>query len=228
MVKTLAALFMLIDHVGAILFPQVLALRIIGRLSMPLFAYCVAQGFYYSEKKETTKKYARNLLLFSVASQIPYGFWKQGLFPLNIGFTWLLALCLMKGGAVLAKAPSAAKEELSFCRWKACAIITVIMAVATLGPIDYGLYGVLFPVAFYMTVFRWNKPQFIFLGMAVLYALYVLMGGSLVQVFSLIAWPMLLIARRYDDKIRVPRRFFYWFYPVHITVLLILREVFFL
>ena len=48
MIKLLATLFMFIDHVGMILFPDIRDLRLIGRISMPLFAYCVARGFYYT------------------------------------------------------------------------------------------------------------------------------------------------------------------------------------
>ena len=68
MIKALAALFMLIDHIGMILFPQAYVLRIVGRLSMPLFAYSVARGFYYSDTKGKAKRYARNLLIFAVVS----------------------------------------------------------------------------------------------------------------------------------------------------------------
>lgn len=39
-IKILAALFMLIDHAGLILFPEIIILRYIGRLSFPLFAFC--------------------------------------------------------------------------------------------------------------------------------------------------------------------------------------------
>ena len=72
MIKILAALFMLIDHIGMIFFPENYLLRIIGRVSMPLFAYCIARGFYFSEQKGTTGRYARNLFLFAAVSQVPF------------------------------------------------------------------------------------------------------------------------------------------------------------
>jgi len=67
MVKAIAALLMLIDHIGAILFPKILILRLIGRFSMPLFAFSIARGFYYSRKKniKNFNKYAKNLLLLA-------------------------------------------------------------------------------------------------------------------------------------------------------------------
>ncbi len=36
---------MLIDHLGAVLFPEVIILRMIGRLSFPIFAYLIAIGY---------------------------------------------------------------------------------------------------------------------------------------------------------------------------------------
>ncbi len=36
--KIIACVSMLVDHIGMILFPDVVALRIVGRLAMPLFA----------------------------------------------------------------------------------------------------------------------------------------------------------------------------------------------
>ena len=40
--KIIALITMAIDHIGMYLFPQILFLRIIGRLSMPIFAYMIA------------------------------------------------------------------------------------------------------------------------------------------------------------------------------------------
>ena len=40
--KILAMLTMTIDHIGVILLPQYRFLRIIGRLSMPIYAYMIA------------------------------------------------------------------------------------------------------------------------------------------------------------------------------------------
>ena len=41
--KILAMVCMTIDHIGAMLFPQAVWLRVIGRLAFPLFSYCIAE-----------------------------------------------------------------------------------------------------------------------------------------------------------------------------------------
>ena len=50
--KIFALLFMIIDHIGFIIFPENLLLRAIGRLAFPLFAYQMAVGFSHTKSKE--------------------------------------------------------------------------------------------------------------------------------------------------------------------------------
>ncbi|MCC8169378.1 MAG: conjugal transfer protein TraX, partial [Oscillospiraceae bacterium] len=49
--KVIAAVLMLIDHVGAELFPQLDILRVIGRLSFPIFAFFIYEGCKYTRSK---------------------------------------------------------------------------------------------------------------------------------------------------------------------------------
>ena len=44
MLKLIAMLTMLVDHIGLLFFPEIMAFRIVGRIAMPLFAYGIAQG----------------------------------------------------------------------------------------------------------------------------------------------------------------------------------------
>ncbi len=50
-IKLMAAAFMVIDHIGMIFFPEAVWLRCIGRISLPLFAYMLAEGFAYTRSK---------------------------------------------------------------------------------------------------------------------------------------------------------------------------------
>lgn len=49
--KILACIFMAIDHIGFVLFPNQIIFRIIGRLAFPLFAFFIAEGCHYSKNK---------------------------------------------------------------------------------------------------------------------------------------------------------------------------------
>ena len=47
-IQFIAALTMLIDHIGMVFFPSAIGFRAIGRLSFPLFAFGIAEGVRYT------------------------------------------------------------------------------------------------------------------------------------------------------------------------------------
>ena len=108
--KIIAITAMLIDHIGAVvleswmhrprsmalyytLYHYDLLLRGIGRLGFPLFAFLLTEGYVHTSNRW---KYARNLFVFALLSEIPfdlafqhclYAGWSQ-----NVFFTLLIAL----------------------------------------------------------------------------------------------------------------------------------------
>lgn len=90
-VKVVAIVAMTIDHLGAVFFPEYLWMRVIGRISMPVFCYFVAEGFMYTSNKG---KYASRLLLFAFLSEIPYQmcFWERYGAAGNVFWTLLLGM----------------------------------------------------------------------------------------------------------------------------------------
>ena len=58
--KGIAYLTMLLDHVGAILLPEVMWLRVVGRLSFPVFCFLLVEGIHHSKN---LKKYQNRLIL---------------------------------------------------------------------------------------------------------------------------------------------------------------------
>jgi len=67
--KIIAVLAMTIDHIGVMIFPKVLFLRIIGRLAFPIFAYMLAEGCVYTRSKT---KYALSIFIVALLCQIVY------------------------------------------------------------------------------------------------------------------------------------------------------------
>lgn len=98
--KLLAALTMVIDHAGLLLFPQAAVLRWIGRISFPLFAFCVGDGCVHTRKPWV---YFWRVLGLGLACQIVFAAEEllgggtlrgsQALY-LNILFTLALAILL--------------------------------------------------------------------------------------------------------------------------------------
>ena len=69
LLKIVAFVFMVTDHVGARLFPGVGEMRILGRVAFPLYVWCMAVGASYTHDPW---KYALRLLLVGVISQPCY------------------------------------------------------------------------------------------------------------------------------------------------------------
>lgn len=88
MIKILACITMLIDHIGLLFFPKQILFRIIGRISMPLFAYCIARGI---KNTKNVKNYVFRILLIAIVSQIPYMLMID-YFELNVCFVWVLTV----------------------------------------------------------------------------------------------------------------------------------------
>lgn len=211
MIKLIAAVLMVVDHTGYIFFPNVIYWRLIGRLSMPLFAYGIARGYEYSYRNGTEQKYLKNLILFAILSQVPYYLMaREGT---NIGFTWVFSLLLL---ILLSRKDVSRPRAILECLAVFCAV--------HLMDVDYGIYGVLMPLALRSQRYKYHK---MFLHTVILWALYVLMNGigGLIQVFACLTVPILAVIEPIDKKIKLPRRFFYAFYPAHILILLAIKYV---
>ena len=95
--KCIALITMIIDHVGAILYPEARVLRIIGRIAFPIYAFLVAEGFYHTKN---VKKYMLRLLLFALVSEIPFDLALTGQIlefgHQNVFFTLFAGLLLME------------------------------------------------------------------------------------------------------------------------------------
>ena len=61
--KWIAVITMVIDHIGAVLFPGELILRIIGRLSFPIFCFLLTEGFCHTHSR---RAYMQRLGVFAL------------------------------------------------------------------------------------------------------------------------------------------------------------------
>ena len=90
--KIIAVITMIIDHAGAFLFPQAKILRIIGRISFPIFAFLICEGY---EHTKDVKKYMLRLLLFAVISEPFFDLAMSGtIFSLNNGQNVIFTLLI--------------------------------------------------------------------------------------------------------------------------------------
>lgn len=98
--KLIAILSMLLDHIGAVFFPEYPAFRWVGRLAFPIFCYCMTVGLLYTRD---IKRYLGRLGLFALISQPCYILathpwdWQTEWMNWNIFFTLFLSLLAMWG-----------------------------------------------------------------------------------------------------------------------------------
>jgi len=204
---------MLLDHVGAILFPELLILRIVGRLAMPLFAFTLARAFCNAGHGSIMdyKPYFYRILIFAVASQVPYSLAFSGL---NIGFTWLLSFALLCVIAYYGKTDS-----------RLTVVVVIIVCTASIiFPVCFGLSGVVYPVLFYLCYYKYRKSQYVVAGAAALFAVSVTIDGlGLIQGFTILAIPLIVYFTKRDNNRLLPRWFYYVFYPAHIASLFLIN-----
>lgn len=215
--KLLAVITMVIDHIGAYMLNDVPActetlftvgttditvvwlMRTVGRLAFPLFCFLMVEGFYHTHDRS---RYGRQLLLFALLSEIPWDLINHGrwfcLSSQNVFFSlWLgyLAMVLM--------------DKYRGDRFILFLGMTVLAVSTILFRADYGMGGFLFMISLYV----WRRSW---------------LGKFLPGIFLLpTGWAACLAS--------IPCRFyngtrgfikgnwlkftFYIFYPVHLLVL---------
>lgn len=217
MIKLLALLTMLIDHIGVILFKDIPIFRLIGRLAMPLYAYCIARGFYFSKQHGTLKKYVSNILALTIISEIPYSLIVQ--YPaINIGFTWLSAITIL---FVLESNMERPKKYLV-----AWFIVLYFYGLDRIISFDYGIYGVMTAVAMYYLMVKQESPVMMFIVSIILWIFCILfINSSFDQFYAVFAVLFIVFLNPLDNIVRIPKRVYYWFYPLHMIILLLIGRM---
>lgn len=217
--KLIACITMLIDHTGAAFVWQLLSLpsvradyalytrtvhiynimRQIGRLAFPIFCFLIVEGYFHTHD---VRKYMKRLFLFALISEIPFDLaLKPGWFypqKQNVYFTLLIGLLVI-----------CLADQLKG-QW-------ILQAVVILG-------GMLFA--------RGLMTDYSYKGVFLIALLYIFHDNRLLQCFAGaagIAWettapPAFILCYLYNGKRGLKLKyFFYFFYPVHLTILGLMR-----
>lgn len=208
--KIIAVVTMLIDHIGAILFPNILVLKIIGRLSFPIFAFFIAEGYYYTKSK---KKYLALLIIFAIITE-PIYCYAFNVFRLNILFTFIFSIILIY------LIENINKDKLLYTFYTILFFIFLLM-LFLLGVIEYGIVGVILPLIFYF--FKDSNLKYF---IAILSLCFLTMFSINYQIFSLLSILILYFYNGNKGKYNL-KYIFYIFYPAHILLLYIIKLLIF-
>jgi len=203
--KLLACVFMLVDHVGYIFFPGLIFMRAIGRLAFPIFAWQAAKGY---EKTSNLKKYMGRLFVFAIVSQIPYIWFSPG--KLNIMPTILVGLWVIwlheNGG------------RYGFL------LAAILASTGDIFNLQYGSYGLVMIWIFHIFMRDKGLASLAYAAMSVFFAWSA--GWSFSMVFqSLSIFALFLIFKDWKIHMRLNRYFFYFFYPGHIIAILLIQAL---
>ncbi|MCL2080988.1 MAG: conjugal transfer protein TraX [Oscillospiraceae bacterium] len=231
--KWLAVITMLIDHVGVALIPggtpAYFVCRAVGRLAMPLFAFMIAEGYFYTKNYG---KYMSRLIIFAFISEIPFDLILRGRFPSWDNQSIMVTFVVALAGLYFFDRFAAADK-----RFSALLALLASAFAAQLFNADYGAYGILIVFVFY---FYRGRPRLLAAWYSAAVIIFAVLGAvsempytnnvilSLLTGFALFSLiPILLYSKHRKKGYTAPvwQYFFYIFYPAHMMILYILSNI---
>ena len=210
--KIIAIIAMTLDHAHKALYPGALWMGVVGRLTLPIMAFFIAEG---AAKTGDKRKYLIRLILFALISEVPYDLFVTGhlfdLYSQNTMFTLAFGLigCYMIDN--IKRNENAALSVIA---------IGGVLSAGMLLRVDYGFAGVLCVMLFY--IFKTEKNgtrDAIIIGNGAL----TLMLKSANQLAGFFALPLLWMYN--GERGNGYKYLFYIFYPAHMLALLLLSRL---
>lgn len=231
--KLIAMFTMLIDHITGVLVPYsskfYIVGRSIGRLAFPIYCFLLVEGFKHTRD---IKKYLARLLIFAFISEVPFdfAFYSPVRFIYdyfqhqNIFFTLFIGLLVISIidyiDRYLAEKYHSNNIEIEDKQLIIKNILNILALLlgcllAYILKTDYSYMGVLMIWAFYR--FQDDK-QMLIVSMILVNLIYGF--PQIIAVFSLI-----FIGQYNGQKGKQGNKYlFYGFYPIHLTILFIIKQ----
>jgi len=220
--KLIAIITMLIDHVGYALFPELLILRIVGRLAFPIFTFLIAEGYHHTRD---INKYMIRLGSFALISEVPFDLAFHGqileFHGQNIFFTLFLGLLAIK------------LYDLYRDKNRIIAILSVVFICLTsyFFKTDYYVFGVLIIFAFNKLRDSKAKLTVVSILLVLLMVVIALSKGDFTiyntyQIFSLLSLGLIYLYNGEPGrKLNNLKYALYAFYPVHISLIYVTQLI---
>ena len=224
--KIVALIFMIIDHVGVAFFSGVPELRVLGRIAMPLYAWCLVVGIEYTH---SALRYAFRLFVLGIISQ-PFYMMALGNHWTDFNILFLFSIAVLGIAGIKAKYYGS-----QF--WAPALCIIVLQYIH----VDYGLNGFLFILVLYAARHTKSGLAAAFLAVAAFWGsisfpvnslfgvpISFMIGTPLnpvrklffqMQAFMWMALPLILIQTH--ANIRMPKWMGYGLYPIHLLALIL-------
>lgn len=230
----LAMGLMLCDHSWAMLFPAAEWLTCVGRIAFPIFAFMAVEGFFHTCD---LRRYLLRLLMWALLAEVPFNLMYGGsiFYPYhqNVLWTFILSLLII---ALIEKCKAKFKTWLTVLISVGLAIMGFLMGYITM--VDYYGVGVLSVLTFY--AFRKQTWVNRLLQLLCLYFLNVKILGGFYYEFEIFGYtieivqqglallaliPIWLYQGKQGYHSKVFQYFCYAFYPTHMLLLFVVREL---
>lgn len=236
--QLIALITMSIDHVAWLIFPNfsieplAIIMHIIGRITFPIFAFFIAEGYFYTSNK---KKYLLRITIFALISHVPYMLQSSAFKE----FGWLSLIPFATGNGIgrflnqgsvlwsyaIGLIMLMANDSTKLKQW-AKVVIVLLLCIASF-PADWSCIGSLIILAIGSNRGKPIKQiiqSIIFLGFYIaIYCLFLDLVYGFIQLGTLLAIPLLFL---YNGKKssnatlnKVMKWVFYIYYPAHLLIL---------
>ena len=226
--KIIAAIAMVIDHVGLLFFPFDMTFRIIGRISFPLFAFLLAEGCKYTHNKI---KHFLLLLGLTIICQLVYSVLMEDdylcvLVTLCLGQLNVFALQYLKKTGFNKEKKIADKI---FAVIPLLCTVILTFAIDFFFHVEYGFWGAMLPAVTSIFDFKnidvtdklkkLDNHYVRLLCFAVgMILMTIFSRSSLPKEYAFVAIFPLLFYNERRGKYKL-KYFFYLFYPLHLVLL---------
>lgn len=190
---------------------------IVGRLAFPIFAFCVAEGIYYTHSK---LKYTLTLFIFAVISEIPfdYAFFKSFNWGhQNVMWTFFFAVSAITFAEEISK-------KFKIESWIVRPFFYILFPVfGMFFLVDYDIMGIIYVMIAYsikkLNVNDICKYIFIII-LNIVFTLPWILIGATTQAWGLLALiPIAMYSGKRGSKSKVWKFLFYTFYPAHLALI---------
>lgn len=232
--KIIAMVTMLIDHLGDSIFNYANFMNIIGRIAFPIFAFQISEGYIHTKN---LKKYFLRLFVFALISQAPFMLFLSMFsseFTLNIFFTLFLGLLSIHCYNLVCSSNFTLfkNNKLDNIIKKSFGIFTAIFIgiLAEVTHCDYGFFGIAIIFIFYALKNHKVWCTLVYIICCILkYAKQLIFSYHIYYLlFCLFTILPIIFINLYNKKQgRKIKYLLYIFYPAHLLILYILFGVLF-
>lgn len=213
--KIIALISMLFDHCGYIFFHKVTFFNVIGKISFPIFAFQISEGYKHTRN---LKLYFFRLFVFAVASQIPFmlflSTFSSSILELNIFFTLLLGLLSIIIYDKLKNKPLG------------LFLVICLIVLDQMAHCDYGWFGVTIIFLFYFF-----KDKKFFMNLSFITVVIIKYGISYFENYNIYNLYLalstclaLIFINLYNNKKGKNIKYLlYIFYPLHLMILYLIN-----